>query len=83
MRLAIRAAGQGEFSIHNLIINNVSYWWNKDIKWNAQYPLSDTSYKLLLNQKHWLDGKSQIIKLFILLGTEYLNQSSKEMNLFI
>lgn len=64
MRLAIRAAGQGEFSIHNLIINNVSYWWNKDIKWNAQYPLSDTSYKLLLNQKTlvgWEESNNQVV----------------------
>lgn len=48
IRLAIRVSGKGYFSIQDIIINNISYWWNKDINFNKK-KIIETSIKELFN----------------------------------
>ncbi|MFE3890725.1 glycosyltransferase [Priestia sp. YIM B13446] len=57
-RLAIRVAGKGQFTINNIVLNNIGYWWNDNTSLTQHKVSVNPDVKLSLT-KQSLNGWEQ------------------------
>lgn len=62
-RLAIRVSGQGSFSINELVINNVGYWWSNEFSNSYNMVNIDSQNKYILDNKTLIGWKDSSNKL--------------------